>query len=113
MRLGELEAFARNGIAMPLVIINDQALGTMKARRQRSRGFADYGLDLHAVDFSAIARACGLEGVIVETPEEFRRELARALECDRTTLIDARVDPQAYQDSFGPTIGDLSRLSTG
>lgn len=110
MRLGELEAFARNGIAIPLVIINDHALGTMKAR-QRSRGFADYGLDLHAVDFSAIARACGLEGVIVETPEAFRRELARALKCDRTTLIDARVDPQAYQDSFSPTIGDLSRFS--
>jgi acetolactate synthase-1/2/3 large subunit len=112
MRLGELEAYARNGIAIPLVIINDQALGTMKAR-QRSRGFADYALDLHAVDFSAIARACGLEGVIVDTPEAFRRELARALKCDRTTLIDARVDPQSYQDSFGPTIGDLSRWSQG
>ncbi len=112
MRLGELEAFARNDIAIPLVIINDQALGTMKAR-QRSRGFADYGLDLHAVDFSAVARACGLEGVTVETPEAFRRELTRALKCERTTLIDARVDPQAYQDSFGPTIGDLSRFSQG
>jgi acetolactate synthase I/II/III large subunit len=112
MRLGELEAFARNGIAIPLVIINDQALGTMKAR-QRSRGFADYGLDLHAIDFSAIARSCGLEGVMVATPEAFRRELARALRCNRTTLIDARVDAQAYQDSFGPTIGDLSRFSPG
>ncbi len=110
MRLGELEAFARNNIALPLVIINDQALGTMKAR-QRSRGFPDYALDLHAVDFSAIAQACGLHGVVVETPEAFRRELAQALKSDRTTLIDARVDPQAYQDSFGPTIGDLSRFS--
>ena len=81
MRLGELEAFARNGVALPLVIINDQALGTMKAR-QRSRGFPDYALDLHAVDFSAIAKACGLEGVIVETPEAFRRELAQALKSD-------------------------------
>ena len=53
------------------------------------------------------------EGVIVETPEAFRRELAQALKSDRTTLIDARVDPQAYQDSFGPTIGDLSRFSPG
>lgn len=112
MRLGELEAFARNNIALPLVIINDQALGTMKAR-QRSRGFPDYALDLHAVDFSVIAQACGLRGVVVETPEAFRRELAQALKSDRTTLIDARVDPQAYQDSFGPTIGDLSRFSQG
>jgi acetolactate synthase I/II/III large subunit len=112
MRLGELEAFARNRVALPLVVINDQALGTMKAR-QRSRGFPDYALDLHAVDFSAIAKACGLQGVMVETPEAFRRELALALRSDRTTLIDARVDPQAYQDSFGPTIGDLSQFSPG
>ena len=112
MRLGELEAVARSGIALPLVIINDQALGTMKAR-QRSRGFPNYALDLHAVDFSTIARACGLQGVVVETPQSFRRELAQALESDRTTLIDARVDPQPYQDSFGPTIGDLSMYPQG
>jgi acetolactate synthase-1/2/3 large subunit len=109
MRLGELETIARSGVALPLVIINDQALGTMKAR-QRARGFVDYGLDLHSVDFAAIARASGLQGVIVDTPEAFRRELAQAMKSDRTTLIDARVDPQAYQDSFGPTIGDLSQL---
>ena len=110
MRLGELEVFARAGVAMPLIIINDQALGTMKAR-QKSRGFADYGLDFHAVDYVAIAKACGLRGVIVETPEAFRSALAEAMESDRTTLIDARVDPQAYQNSFSPTIGDLSQLS--
>ncbi|MGH9511411.1 MAG: thiamine pyrophosphate-binding protein [Terriglobales bacterium] len=110
MRLGELEVFARQEIAMPLIIINDQALGTMKAR-QRSRGFPDYALDFHAVDFAAIARASGLHGVIVETPESFSRELKEALTSKRTTLIDARVDPKAYQDSFSPTIGDLSQLS--
>lgn len=108
MRLGELEAFARTGAAVPLVIINDQALGTMKAR-QGARGFPDYGLDFHGVDYSAIARACGLNGVTVESPDAFRRELQQALKSDRTTLIEARVDPKAYQDSFGPTIGDLSK----
>jgi acetolactate synthase-1/2/3 large subunit len=110
MRLGELEVFARAGVAMPLVIINDRALGTMKAR-QKSRGFTDYGLDFHAVDFAAIANACGLHGVIADTPEAFRGALAEAMKSDRTTLIDARVDPQAYQNSFSPTIGDLSQMS--
>lgn len=107
MRLGELELFARNKMVVPLVIINDQALGTMKAR-QHARGFADYGLDFHSIDYAMIARACGLRGVIVESPEEYRVELAGAMKADRTTLIDVRVDPAAYQDSFGPTIGDLS-----
>jgi thiamine pyrophosphate-dependent acetolactate synthase large subunit-like protein len=110
MRLGELEVFARAKIALPLVIINDQALGTMKAR-QKSRGFPDYGLDFQAVDIAAIARACGLYGVTVEAPEDFRRELTKAMKSDRTTLIDARVDPQAYQNCFSPTIGDLSQMA--
>jgi acetolactate synthase-1/2/3 large subunit len=110
MRLGELEVFARAAIAVPLVIINDQALGTMKAR-QKSRGFPDYGLDFHSVDFAAIARAFGLQGVTVETPEAFRRALAEAMKSKSTTLIEARVDREAYQNSFSPTIGDLGQLS--
>lgn len=109
MRLGELEAFARTAVALPLIVINDRALGTMKAR-QKSRGFPDYGLDFHNADFGAIARSFGLDGVVVETPESFRQVLTQAMKSERTTLIDARVDPQAYQNSFSPTIGDLSQL---
>jgi acetolactate synthase I/II/III large subunit len=107
MRLGELEVFSRMRVAVPLIIINDQALGTMKWR-QRALGLPDYGLEFHAVDFGAIAEACGLRGVTVDTPEGFRRELSEAMRVDRTTLIDARVDPEAYVASFGPTIGVIS-----
>ena len=107
MRLGELETFARAGVAVPLIIINDQALGTMKSR-QKSRGMPEYALDFHSVDFAGIATACGLRGVTVSTPEQFESELKLAMEADRTTLIDARVDSQTYQDSFGPTIGVLA-----
>ena len=106
MRLGELEVFARTGVSVPLVIINDQALGTMKAR-QKSRAMPDYALDLQTVDFASVARACGLRGVTVEAPEQFEQAFDEAMSADRTTLIDARVDPQAYQDSFGPMIGVL------
>jgi acetolactate synthase-1/2/3 large subunit len=106
MRLGELEVFARSGISVPLVIINDAALGTMKSR-QKSRGLPDYGLDLQPVDFAQVAKACGLNGVTARDPEELRVALSDAVRADRTTLIDAKVDPAVYQDSFGPTIGVL------
>ena len=104
MRMGELETMARTGAAFPLVVINDQALGTIKWR-QKSRGFANHGLDLHPVDFVAVAAACGLHGVMAQTPEEFESALGAALRSGRATLIDARVDPEAYQDGFGSTIG--------
>ena len=107
MRLGELEVLKRSGVAVPLVILNDQALGTMKSR-QKSRGMPDYGLDFSPVDFAAIARACGLQGVQVDRPEALEKELQRAMVSSTSTLIDARVDSQIYQDSFGPTIGVMS-----
>jgi thiamine pyrophosphate-dependent acetolactate synthase large subunit-like protein len=54
-----------------------------------------------------VARACGLRGAEVSTPEQFERELRASLSADRTTLIDCRIDARAFQDSFGPTIGVL------
>ena len=61
----------------------------------------DYGLDLAPVDFAAIARACGLNGVTVDNPEALEKELQLATVSSTTTLIDARVDSKLYQDSFG------------
>ena len=106
MRLGELEVLARTGVAAPLVIVNDQALGTIKWR-QHAAGLPSYGLDFHPVDYAAVAEACGLRGVRVDTPEALRRELRAAMGAERSTLIDARVDRDAYFESFGPTIGVL------
>jgi len=104
MRLGELEAFARTGAAVPLVIVNDQAYGTIRAR-QRARGFPAYSLDLQPVDYAQVARACGLQGVAVSDPDEFRTALQQALHADTATVIDARVDPEPYWASFVPTTG--------
>jgi acetolactate synthase I/II/III large subunit len=104
MRLGELQAPASRKTAFPLVVINDQALGTIKWRQQ-SRGFAGHGLDFPSIDFAGVAAACGLRGVQVSTPEAFEWELRGAMDADRATLIDARVDPAAYQASFGATVG--------
>ena len=57
------------------------------------------------MDFAKIAQSVGLIGVTVETPEGFAEALKAALTVDRTTVIDARVDPQAYRDSFMVTTG--------
>ena len=106
MRLGELEVFARMNVAMPLVIVNDQALGTMKSR-QVSRGMPEFGLDLSPVDFASVARASGINGVVASTHEEFRLALADAMFADAATLIDARIDQQPYWDNFALSIGAI------
>ena len=105
MRLGEFETINRAKIKWPLVIINDGALGTMKYR-QGFRGYKDYGLDLTMVDFSKTAKSCGLNGETVDNPEDFKKVLINSLRKEKTVVIDARIDPDAYQDNFGGTIGD-------
>ena len=105
MRLGEFETINRAKIKWPLVIINDGALGTMKYR-QGFRGYKDYGLDLTMVDFSKTAKSCGLNGETVDNPEDFKKVLINSLKKEKTVVIDARIDPDAYQDNFGGTIGD-------
>ena len=105
MRLGEFETINRSNLKWPIVIINDGALGTMKYR-QGFRGYKDYGLDLTTVDFAKTAKSCGLNGETVDNPEDFRKVLSMSLKSDKTYIIDARIDPDAYQDNFGGTIGD-------
>ena len=105
MRLGELETINRSNIKWPIIIINDGALGTMKYR-QGFRGYEDYGLDLTLVDFAKTAQSCGLNGEKVDNPEDFKKILGKSLNSDKAFVIDARIDPDAYQDNFGGTIGD-------
>ena len=106
MRLGDLEVFARTGAAAPIVIINDGALGTIRSQ-QKFKGLPDYGLGFELIDFSQIAKTIGLNGVSVEAPEDFAKALSVAMTANKTTVIDARVDPEAYQDSFIATTGML------
>lgn len=104
MRLGDLESYARTGAAAPLVIFNDGCLGTIRAQ-QEFKSIPNYGLDLQMVDFAQIARAIGLHGVRVDTPEDFRAVLRESWTSETATVIDARVDPQAYRDSMMPMTG--------
>mgnify|MGYP007000410592 len=45
-------------------------------------------------------------GETVDNPEDFKKVLSMSLKSNKTYVIDARIDPDAYQDNFGGTIGD-------
>jgi acetolactate synthase I/II/III large subunit len=93
MSLPELETVARLGLNLLVVVYNDAAYGA------EVHHFATLGRPLDIVrfpdtDFAAIARACGLEGLTVRSPEDLApatRWLAgpRA----KALLIDAKVVP--------------------
>jgi acetolactate synthase-1/2/3 large subunit len=55
----------------------------------------------YSPDFAAVARACGIEGVRVEKPEELKPALERALNCNGPILLDVIMD----RDVAVPTDG--------
>ncbi|WP_338727469.1 thiamine pyrophosphate-binding protein [Haladaptatus sp. DJG-WS-42] len=76
------------------VVLNDAKYG-MIWNYQRSRGYEEVGTTNPPIDFAAIARGFGVNGVRVETPEAFRPALEDALTADRHTVLDVVIDPEA------------------
>jgi acetolactate synthase-1/2/3 large subunit len=73
--------------------MNNDGLGSSKASQIGTDNF-QYSTDFHdGVDYSAVARGFGCEGVKVEEADTFTEELESAIESDETTLIDVQVAP--------------------
>lgn len=92
----ELETSRRMGLPVTLIVLNNQILGYQKHAEKVIWGDHSDVVNFAAVDHAAIARACGVEGVRVETPESFLPVLQRALEGGVTTVIDVVTDERAY-----------------
>ena len=48
------------------------------------------------MDHAAIARACGVNGVTIEDPDDYLPAVKAALAEPAVTLIDVATDPKAY-----------------
>jgi acetolactate synthase-1/2/3 large subunit len=104
MRAGELETAARLGLAPVIVIFDDGTLGMIRVK-QRARGYAREGVDLTQTDFVRLAESFGGVGWEVRTLEEFDTAFKAALESDRLSVIDVRVDPEGYLAHVTPIRG--------
>jgi len=107
MRIMELETLARTGLSVPIVVFNDQCLGTISSR-QKSAGLPEYGLKLHPIDIPKIARGFGLNGVEVNNASDYESELKKAMAQDRTTVISVLMDHMCYRDLYPRLVGRLT-----
>ena len=91
--IADLETAVREDLPLTVVIMNNDGLGSSKASQIGTDNF-QYSTDFHdGVDYSAVARGFGCEGVKVEEADTFTEELESAIESDETTLIDVQVAP--------------------
>jgi acetolactate synthase-1/2/3 large subunit len=90
MSVGDLETARRAGAPFILCVVNNAASGYVKALQHSLYGAGNYqSSDLSEIDYGAVARAYGCQGIRVENPDELPRALAAALEnTDTPTVLD-------------------------
>jgi acetolactate synthase-1/2/3 large subunit len=92
MMLGELETARRAGIGLTIVVVNNAASGYVKALQHAIFRGRYQSSDLVEMDYAAIARAMGCNGIRVEDPERLGEALRTGLgERTRPTVLDVVV----------------------
>ena len=95
MSMAELETAVRLGLAVTVVVLADEALSQIKAGQER-KGYPVTGTTFGSLDYTRLAAAFGLEGLVVSDAASCRAAFATR-PTDRPRLIAATVDPRAYR----------------
>ena len=104
MTMAELETVARSGISPCVVVMNDSSYGNIRQEqvwkyRDPSRTI---GVDFGDLDFAAVARACGVDGVRVDSEVALGAAVRTALASQRPWVIDVRLDRGPSVWTFPP-----------
>jgi pyruvate dehydrogenase (quinone) len=92
MLMGEIITAVAYKLPIKLVIIKNNTLGQIKWEQMVFQGNPEYQCDLFPIDFVALAKAVGAEGVRIDDPATAGAELDRALALPGPVLIEAVVD---------------------
>lgn len=104
MKASELETLAREKLAPIIIVFNDRSLGLIRIK-QAAKGYQRDAVDLAPVDFARLAQSFGGRGERVGTLAAFETAFKGALDDDRFTVIDARLDPDVYASHMMPIRG--------
>ena len=93
MLMGELATIAKYRLPVKIIVIKNNVLGMIKWEQLAFEGNPQYGVQLHPIDFAAVAQACGVAGYSVEDPHLVKAVLSEAFHHAGPALVEAVVDP--------------------
>ncbi|HEX8992249.1 MAG TPA: thiamine pyrophosphate-dependent enzyme, partial [Anaerolineales bacterium] len=93
MLMGEFATAVKYKLPIKVVIVKNNTLGQIKWEQMVFLGNPEYGVELHPIDFSAFAHACGGAGYSVEDPARCGDMLEEFLRAPGPALLEAVVDP--------------------
>ncbi|MCZ4275530.1 pyruvate dehydrogenase [Rhodococcoides yunnanense] len=101
MLMGELVTVAMYRLPVKIVVFNNSTLGMVKLE-MLVEGLPDFGVDVPATDYAALASALGMFSVRIEDPSDLDSGIRSALEHHGPALVDIVTDPNAL--SLPPNI---------
>ena len=101
MLLGELVTVAMYKLPVKIVVFNNSTLGMVKLEMLVD-GIPDFGVDVPATDYAAVAAALGIFSRRIEQPGDLESGIRAALDHDGPALVDIVTDPNAL--SLPPSI---------
>jgi pyruvate dehydrogenase (quinone)/pyruvate oxidase len=93
MLMAELATCVKYRLPVRVVVLKNDTLGQIKWEQMAFLGNPEFGCELQAIDFAAVARACGAVGLSATTPEAYERALDEAFATSGPALVEAVVDP--------------------
>jgi acetolactate synthase-1/2/3 large subunit len=94
MTMAELETAVRERARLIVLVFDNGRYGTIWRAQDRRGAGGGLGTRLGALDFAAIAAACGALGLTVRTDDEFEPALRQAIEAGRPALLHLTMDPR-------------------
>ena len=86
----EIQTAARYNVPVICLVLNNSALGNPKLRADKIGPEVARLHELPTHDWAGFARSLGAEGITVEEPDELKPAFEKALEANRTVLLDVR-----------------------
>lgn len=93
--LAQMTVLARMAVPLIVVVLNDSALDLIRAQQVRA-GKPVFGTEFVSPDFVALAKAYGIQGVRVSTPQECTEAFEQAVSARHPVLVEAMIDPSTY-----------------
>lgn len=101
MLMGELVTVAMYRLPVKIVVFDNSTLGMVKLEMLVD-GLPDFGVDVPATDYAAVASALGIHSTRIEDPSDLESGIRAALAHDGPALVDIVTDPNAL--SLPPNI---------
>ena len=93
MLMAEFVTAVKYKLPIKVVIVKNGTLGQIKWEQMVFLGNPEFGVDLHPIDFAAVAHACGGQGFTPEDPADCGRIVEDFLNVPGPAILQAVVDP--------------------